>query len=116
MGKNRKRFFRYRAFVHAGKKRGFCRLRLCVATPGRSVESDAMRAGLLLGLIGLLAGSAAAAAPGLPPANFNFTRNDSVLVVSPHPDDETLCFAGVMQRALAQGARVSVVWVTGATR
>jgi LmbE family N-acetylglucosaminyl deacetylase len=71
-----------------------------------------MRLGSLLSLIGLTAGSAATAA-SLPAANFNFSRNDSVLVVSPHPDDETLCCAGVMQRALAQGARVSVVWVTG---
>jgi LmbE family N-acetylglucosaminyl deacetylase len=44
---------------------------------------------------------------------FSFSRNDSVLVVSPHPDDETLCCAGVMRRAVEAGARVSVVWVTG---
>ena len=35
-----------------------------------------------------------------------------LLVVSPHPDDETLCCAGVMQRVLAAGGRVSVVWLT----
>jgi len=72
-----------------------------------------LRMGSFLGLVGLLFGGPVAVAAGLPPANFNFTRNDSVLVVSPHPDDETLCCAGVIQRALAQGARVSVVWVTG---
>jgi LmbE family N-acetylglucosaminyl deacetylase len=71
-----------------------------------------LRIGSLLGLLGLLASSASAAAT-LPPANFNFSRDDSILVVSPHPDDETLCCAGVMQRALAQGAKVGVVWVTG---
>src|SRR5882724_6318663 len=31
-GKNRKRFFRYRACVSGGKKRGFCRLHRRVAT------------------------------------------------------------------------------------
>src|SRR5262245_1015531 len=66
----------------------------------------------ILGLLGLFAASTSAAA-SLPAANFAFTRDDSVLVVSPHPDDETLCCAGIMQRALAQGARVAVVWVTG---
>jgi LmbE family N-acetylglucosaminyl deacetylase len=37
---------------------------------------------------------------------------DAVLVVAPHPDDETLCCAGYIQRALAAGARVSIVWLT----
>src|ERR1700733_7044850 len=36
----------------------------------------------------------------------------SLLVVSPHPDDETLCCAGVIQRVIAAGGRVSVVWIT----
>jgi LmbE family N-acetylglucosaminyl deacetylase len=35
-----------------------------------------------------------------------------LLVVSPHPDDETLCCAGMMQSVLAAGGRVSVVWLT----
>jgi LmbE family N-acetylglucosaminyl deacetylase len=35
-----------------------------------------------------------------------------LLVVSPHPDDETLCCAGAIQRVLAAGGRVSVVWIT----
>ncbi len=39
-------------------------------------------------------------------------RGDSVLVISPHPDDETLCCAGTIQRALERGASVSVVWLT----
>jgi LmbE family N-acetylglucosaminyl deacetylase len=69
----------------------------------------------LLGLMCFLASvsSNAAGVPGLRAADFSFTRNDSVLVVSPHPDDESLCCAGVMLRALAQGARVSIIWVTG---
>jgi LmbE family N-acetylglucosaminyl deacetylase len=36
----------------------------------------------------------------------------TLLVVSPHPDDETLCCAGVIQRVLKAGGRVSVVWIT----
>src|SRR5215467_9782802 len=36
----------------------------------------------------------------------------SLLVVSPHPDDETLCCAGVIQRVLRAGGRVSIIWVT----
>ncbi len=36
----------------------------------------------------------------------------SLLVVSPHPDDETLCCAGVIQRVIAAGGRVSIVWIT----
>jgi len=38
--------------------------------------------------------------------------NTSLLVISPHPDDETLCCAGVMQRVRAAGGRVSIVWIT----
>src|SRR5262245_49235752 len=37
---------------------------------------------------------------------------DSILVVSPHPDDESLCCGGLMSMARQAGARVSVVWVT----
>jgi LmbE family N-acetylglucosaminyl deacetylase len=36
----------------------------------------------------------------------------TLLVVAPHPDDETLCCGGIIQRVLAAGGRVSVVWVT----
>jgi LmbE family N-acetylglucosaminyl deacetylase len=35
-----------------------------------------------------------------------------LLVVAPHPDDETLCCGGIMQRVLQQGGRVSVVWLS----
>jgi LmbE family N-acetylglucosaminyl deacetylase len=40
------------------------------------------------------------------------TSTTSLLVVSPHPDDEALCCAGVMQRVLQAGGRVSIVWLT----
>jgi len=40
------------------------------------------------------------------------TSTTSLLVVSPHPDDEVLCCSGVIQRVLHAGGRVSVVWLT----
>lgn len=36
----------------------------------------------------------------------------TILVVSPHPDDESLCCGGQIVRALGAGARVYIVWVT----
>ena len=41
-----------------------------------------------------------------------FTANDRVLIVAPHPDDETLGTGGVIQRALKSGAQVRIVWLT----
>ena len=58
--------------------------------------------GLLLTLPALLG---AAAFPTL-------DSSTSLLVVSPHPDDEVLCCAGVIQRVIQAGGKVSVVWVT----
>jgi LmbE family N-acetylglucosaminyl deacetylase len=40
------------------------------------------------------------------------TSATSLLVVSPHPDDEVLCCSGVIQRVLHAGGRVSIVWFT----
>jgi LmbE family N-acetylglucosaminyl deacetylase len=37
---------------------------------------------------------------------------DRVLVVAPHPDDESLCCAGILQRARTNGAAIAVVWIT----
>jgi LmbE family N-acetylglucosaminyl deacetylase len=37
---------------------------------------------------------------------------DRMLVVAPHPDDESLCCAGILQRARANGAATAVVWIT----
>ena len=50
----------------------------------------------------------AAHSAGLP----DLDASTSLLVVSPHPDDETLCCAGVIRRVLAAGGHVSVVWIT----
>ena len=48
-----------------------------------------------------------------PPSDLtHLSAADRVLVVSPHPDDETLCCAGLIQRARAAGAQVTVVWLT----
>jgi len=37
---------------------------------------------------------------------------DTVLVVAPHPDDESLCCAGLIHEARVIGARVAIVWIT----
>jgi LmbE family N-acetylglucosaminyl deacetylase len=50
----------------------------------------------------------AAGAAALPPLD----ATTSLLVVAPHPDDETLCCAGVIQRVVRAGGRASVVWIT----
>jgi LmbE family N-acetylglucosaminyl deacetylase len=42
----------------------------------------------------------------------DFTSSDALLVVAPHPDDESLCCAGAIARARAAGARVALVWIT----
>lgn len=39
-------------------------------------------------------------------------RAESVMVFAPHPDDEVIGCAGVIQQALARGARVTVVDIT----
>jgi LmbE family N-acetylglucosaminyl deacetylase len=40
------------------------------------------------------------------------TAQDRVLVIAPHPDDESLCCAGILQRAHANGASTAIVWIT----
>src|SRR5580698_9930477 len=68
-------------------------------------------ASLLPAVLAALAASAARAVPGespLPPLD----AGTSLLVVAPHPDDETLCCAGILQRVAHAGGRVSVAWIT----
>jgi LmbE family N-acetylglucosaminyl deacetylase len=55
------------------------------------------------------AGFASAADPSALPAIDGAT---SLLVIAPHPDDETLCCGGAIQRVVHAGGRVSVVWLT----
>jgi LmbE family N-acetylglucosaminyl deacetylase len=60
-------------------------------------------------LSALCAGTSADAAfPDLRP----ITSEDSVLVVSPHPDDESLCCGGFVHSATRAGVKVAIVWVT----
>ena len=65
---------------------------------------------LLPALLAALVPAAYAAA--LDPALPTLDATTSLLVVAPHPDDETLCCAGVIQRVIAAGGRASVVWIT----
>lgn len=60
---------------------------------------------------GLLAcmGPAFAASPSALPT---LDANTSLLVVAPHPDDETLCCAGAIRRVIEAGGHVSIVWIT----
>ena len=55
-----------------------------------------------------VAAAFAAPAPGIPAID----SHTSLLIVSPHPDDETLCCAGVIRRVVAAGGRASIVWLT----
>jgi LmbE family N-acetylglucosaminyl deacetylase len=63
----------------------------------------------------LLCGVAIATTPATPvndSALADISSATSLLVVSPHPDDETLCCGGVIQRVVRAGGRVTVVWLT----
>jgi len=67
-------------------------------------------------IIVILCGAMANAdeAPQSPPAlpQFTLNENDRILVLAPHPDDESLTCAGVIQSALAMKLPVRVVWLT----
>jgi LmbE family N-acetylglucosaminyl deacetylase len=65
---------------------------------------------LALFLIVAIAGSAVAQ-PSLPPFR-TVTADDTVLVVAPHPDDESLCCGGLIHTARSAGAKVAIVWIT----
>lgn len=60
----------------------------------------------------LAAGAAPSPAPSSSPALPSIDATTTLLVVAPHPDDETLCCAGVIQRVARAGGRVSVLWIT----
>jgi LmbE family N-acetylglucosaminyl deacetylase len=63
---------------------------------------------LLAAALAALAARQSLAAAVLPPID----AATSLLVIAPHPDDETLCCAGVIERVVRAGGRASVVWVT----
>ena len=46
------------------------------------------------------------------PAMAPITTSDSLLIVAPHPDDESLCCAGLIHEARKAGANVAIVWIT----
>jgi len=51
--------------------------------------------------------------PAIAPAGLlHIDAATTLLVVAPHPDDETLCCAGVIQRVVHAGGQASVVWIT----
>lgn len=47
----------------------------------------------------------------LPPSP-GFRKGERILILSPHPDDETLCCGGLIQQAQQAGAKVYVAWIT----
>jgi LmbE family N-acetylglucosaminyl deacetylase len=68
---------------------------------------------LALTLLAIAARAGAPAPPAAAPqAQLAIDPATSLLVISPHPDDETLCCAGVIQRVLQAGGHASVVWIT----
>jgi LmbE family N-acetylglucosaminyl deacetylase len=65
-----------------------------------------------LALLGLMAGAASAWAQAPLPLMRAPGAQERILVIAPHPDDESLCCAGILQRARASGAATAVVWIT----
>lgn len=49
---------------------------------------------------------------GALPSAAPISKSNRLLIVAPHPDDETLACSGAIQQALAAGAKVKVVWLT----
>ncbi|MDP2922956.1 MAG: PIG-L family deacetylase [Candidatus Omnitrophota bacterium] len=45
-------------------------------------------------------------------AEIDFSPKDRVLILAPHPDDEVLALAGVIQRARAKGAQIKIAYLT----
>lgn len=58
-----------------------------------------------------IACSQALAADAFPPLR-PIVASDSILIVSPHPDDESLCCGGLIDIARRAGASVAIVWIT----
>ena len=57
--------------------------------------------------VGLITASAAGADP-----SFRVGRGERLLVIAPHPDDETIGAGGLIQRVHAGGGEVRVVLIT----
>src|SRR6185295_6463246 len=91
------------AGITAGLRAGWRRLGSGLMTPFR-------RRILLLGL--LMGLGTAQTAPNPLPALSPLTSRDTLLIVAPHPDDESLCCAGLIHMARQAGAQVAIVWIT----
>jgi LmbE family N-acetylglucosaminyl deacetylase len=46
------------------------------------------------------------------PSSPTLTPDDRILILAPHPDDESLCCGGVIQQAVAMKLPVRIVWLT----
>jgi len=67
----------------------------------------------LAALLMLAAPAASVSADGVPLPRMPLPgARDRLLVIAPHPDDESLCCAGLLQQAIAHGAAVGIVWIT----
>lgn len=85
------------------------RLLLYLAVSLAALATLAINApGIVALYYGLRFGPVVAALPEAPA----FGAGDRVLVLSPHPDDESLCCAGIIQRSLANGAEVFILQLT----
>ena len=65
----------------------------------------------------LLSGCASVEKPDLAhylpmPALESFKQGERVLILAPHPDDESIACAGIIQQALTAGAKVRIVYLT----
>lgn len=69
-------------------------------------------AALLVALTGDAAPARAARRASPPAAKLEIGKGERLLVVAPHPDDESIAAAGLVQRVLARGGAVDVVLVT----
>src|SRR6476660_9396513 len=52
------------------------------------------------------------APPDLPKLDLTIGPSTRLLVVAPHPDDETLAAGGLIHRVVSSGGSVRVVWLT----
>lgn len=75
------------------------------------IAATGLAAWINLPAVGRMFDGAADHVAALPPTA-PFLPGQRVLVLSPHPDDETLCCAGLIQQAQTAGAQVFVAWAT----
>lgn len=75
----------------------------------RNLAGSLLAAGAILGAIAAWA-EEPATDPGWP--ELSFSKSDRILVLAPHPDDESLACAGVIQEAVAMKLPLRVVFLT----